>query len=100
MKVELLPHKGRNIATREIQNLPQYQVVADGKVVGYKSWEFGSKIVFVQQLSPEAIDEIKRDVEYILGDTAGHVNAPNEDAIADLLEKEEEDKGDVADDFN
>lgn len=100
MKVELLPHKGRNLATREIQNLPQYQVVADGEVVGIKSWNFGSKIVFIKQVSPEAIEEIKSQVEHILGDTAGHVNAPNEDAIADLLEKEEEDKGDVADDFN
>lgn len=100
MKVELLPHKGRNIATREIQNLPQYLVVADGETVGVKSWNFGSKIVFIKQVSPEAIEEIKSQVEHILGDTAGHVNAPNEDAIADLLEKEEDDKGDVADDFN
>ena len=100
MKVELLPHKGRNLATREIQNLPQYQVVADGEVVGIKSWNFGSKIVFIKQVSPEAIEEIKSQVEHILGDTAGHVNAPNEEAIADLLDREEEDKGDVADDFN
>ena len=101
MKVELLPHKGINMATRQEETLPQYQVVVDGTLVGYKSWNFGSKIIFIKRLSPEDIAEVKNQVEHLLGDTAGHVNVPDEEAIiAKYEEKSESEEGEVQDDFN
>lgn len=99
MKVELRPHKGKNMATQKEETLPQYKVVADGKLVGYKSWNFGSKIVFIEKLSPEEIAQVKSDVEYILGDTAGHVNAPDEEGIISKYDEESSEE-EVADDFN
>ena len=101
MKVELLPHKGKNMATQQEQQLPQYMVVADGELIGYKSWKFGSKIVLIKHLSPEDIKEVKNQVEHILGDTAGHVNAPNEDRILARHEEEKAKEEEVQhDDFN
>ena len=99
MKVELLPHKGINMATRREETVRQYQVMVDGKLVGYKHWDFGSKIVFIATLSPEDIEEVKNQVEHLLGDTADHVNAPNEEKI---LAKFEDDSDDEVqhDDFN
>ena len=98
MKVELHPHKGINMATRVEETLPQYQVILDGKVVGYKSWDFGSKILFVTRLSPEDVTEVKNQVEHILGDTAGHVSAPDSEK---LLEQHEDNQEEVDhDDFN
>ena len=101
MKVELLPHKGINMATRQEEIVPQYRVVVDGTLVGYKSWNFGSKIIFITRLSPEDIAEVKNQVEHLLGDTAGHVNVPDEDAIiAKFEDNSEPEEGDVQDDFN
>ena len=99
MKVELLPHRGINMATRQEETIPQYQVVLDGALVGYKSWDFGSKIVFISKLTPEELTEVKNQVEHILGDTAGHVDAPDDEKIIAKFEEEKE-EGDVADDFN
>jgi len=100
MKVELLPHRGINMATRQEETIPQYQVVLDGALVGYKSWNFGSKIIFISKLSPEEVAEVKSQVEHILGDTAGHVDAPDEEKIKAKFGEEAQEEGDVADDFN
>tara|TARA_R100000406_G_scaffold35731_1_gene23626 strand:+ start:4194 stop:4493 length:300 start_codon:yes stop_codon:yes gene_type:complete len=99
MKVELLPHKGINMATRQEETVRQYRVVLDGKLVGYKSWDFGSKVIFITKLSPEDIAEVKNQVEHLLGDTADHVNAPDEEKI---LAKYEDNSDDEVhhDDFN
>lgn len=99
MKVELLPHKGINMATRQEETVSQYQVILDGKLVGYKSWDFGSKVIFITKLSPEDIAEVKNQVEHLLGDTADHVNAPDEEKI---LSKYEDNSDDEVhhDDFN
>jgi hypothetical protein len=101
MKVELHPHVGLNLATRKEETVPQYRVLVDGKLAAYKSWDFGSKIIFIEKFSPEDIAEIKNQVEHILGDTAGHVNAPDEDKILKRHENESDDsEGDNYDDFN
>jgi hypothetical protein len=101
MKVELLPHKGKNMATQKEETLPQYRVVVDGVCVGYKSWDYGSKIVFITRLSPEEVKVIKADVEHILGDTAGHVDAPDEEKIKSRFEdKDAEQEEAASDDFN
>lgn len=101
MKVELLPHKGKNMATQQEETVPQYRVVVDGELVAYKSWNFGSKIIFIAKLSPEDIKEVKSQVEHILGDTAGHVNAPDEEKIKAKYEEQEAEEEEAAhDDFN
>jgi hypothetical protein len=100
MKVELLPHRGINMATRKEETVPQYQVVLDGTLVGYKSWTYGSKIIFITRLTPEELAEVKDQVEHILGETAGHVNVPDEEAIIAKFKDQSEEEGDVADDFN
>ena len=59
MNVELREHRGKNMATGKEVTLPQYQVFADGKRVGFLGWGDGKKICFSERIGPLE----QRDVE-------------------------------------
>jgi hypothetical protein len=88
MKVELLPHVGNNVSTGKSQMFKQYKVVADGELVGYKSWRTGSKIVYIGLLSPMDRQVVESEVSAILSEESEGVSPPDvsED---DMAEQEE-----------
>lgn len=84
MKVQLLPHTGANMATGKPEQLPQYRVVVDDTLVGYKAWAHGSKVCFIGQVSPLDRKEIEQEVDNLVGDQAGSVQPPSVDATQEL----------------
>ena len=94
MKVQLLPHTGANVATGKLQQLPQYRVVVDDELVGYKSWKHGSAICFIGRVSPLDQKQIEQEVMDLVGDNAGSVQPPEYDPSTVELEEEQ------YDDFN
>lgn len=92
MDVVLGPHKGRNLATGVVQTHPQYRVLVDGTLVGYKSWTRGKAICFIGQISPADRLEIEQQVDNILGDGAGSIQpAPDTEEPSDEKEAAHDD---------
>ena len=91
-KVELLPCKGKNLATGKLEVFEQYRVVVDDTLVGYKSWQFGKPICFIGRVSPVDQGLIEERVNDILGDKSSGVQPPEYDP-------EEENEEDYYDDL-
>ena len=66
MNVELTPHRGINMATGKEVTLPQYQVIADGKRVGFLGWGKGKKICFIERIGPLEQHDIELKVATLL----------------------------------
>ncbi len=68
MIIKLESFVSTNLATGEEQVLPQYKIVVDGSVVGYKGWKFGTPCCFIGRLSPLDKSLIEDEVNGIIGD--------------------------------
>lgn len=88
MKIELLPHTGRNLATGEEVTFSQYRIIVNGELVGYKSWKFGTKCCFIGRLSPLDKSLIEEEITQRLGDDAGGVMPPEYDPNEDQSEED------------
>jgi hypothetical protein len=76
MDVELRPHVGRNCATGAEVTLPQYQVVVDGRRLGFLGWGQGKKICFIERVGPlERVDIENKVAQLLKVTTAGKLHA-------------------------
>ena len=93
MEVVIKACKGKNLATGKEETHSQYSVWVDGELVGYKSWNHGSRICLIGRVSPEDLKEIESSVDIIIGDGATGVMPLDRDEI-ETEEKTEEDHND------
>lgn len=88
MKVELADHVGKNVATGREVKFSQYRILVDGKLVGYKSWKSGTKIVFIGRLSPFDKEVVENEVSAMIAEDSEGVMPPDV-SKEDVAEAEE-----------
>ena len=89
MKVELTSHVAINLATGREQTIPQYRILVDGDLVGYKGWKFGSPCCFIGRfLSPADKIFIQEEIEGMIGDRSKGIE-PMENTLDDNQDTED-----------
>ena len=87
MIVELKPHYGRNVATRQNIYLNQSRIFVDGRAVGFISDRPGAVPMLVERFAPLDVEEIERQV--LAQGGSGKVKSVP-DVPAEMLEPVEE----------
>ena len=87
MRIEIEPHKARNLITKREVCFKQYLIKVDGKMVGLVGWAPDSKIVFTIPVGPFEQDVIRSEVEKKLDRRAELIECP--DVPEELLDQEE-----------
>ena len=88
MRIEIEPHKAKNMITKREVCFKQYLIKVDDKIVGLVGWAPGSKIIFTSPIGPFEQDIIRSEVEKKLDRRAELVECP--DVSEELLNQEEE----------